>query len=322
MNYSPAEFDLFKEGFMKTYRIMLGENSIYAHECVAGNFIGTDYGFKLDFSGKLYDDKRKFNKEFIPIYLENRPGKAKVVAGLACGMLWTVSKGIEKGDMVLSPDGEGHYHVAEVTGDYYYQPGEILPHRRPVHWLDQTINRADMSEGLKASTGSIGAVSNITGHNPEIHKLLGMSTTSTSYFSDEPIEDPAAFAMEKHLEDFLVQNWKQTPLGKKYDIFAENGERVGQQYPTDTGNIDILCLSKDRKSLLVIELKKGRASDVVVGQILRYMGYVQEELAEEGQSVKGAIIALEDDQRIRRALIAATNVSFYRYKISFDLVKA
>ncbi len=27
-------------------------------------------------------------------------------------------------------------------------------------------------------------------------------------------------------------------------------------------------------------LKKGRASDVVVGQILRYMGYVQEQLAE------------------------------------------
>ena len=27
--------------------------------------------------------------------------------------------------------------------------------------------------------------------------------------------------------------------------------------------------------LLVVELKRGRASDVVVGQILRYVGYVQ-----------------------------------------------
>ena len=42
--------------------------------------------------------------------------------------------------------------------------------------------------------------------------------------------------------------------------------------------------------------------DVVVGQIQRYMGYVVEELAEEGQSVKGIIIALEDDLRIQRAL--------------------
>jgi len=32
------------------------------------------------------------------------------------------------------------------------------------------------------------------------------------------------------------------------------------------------------------------------------MSFVQEELAEEDQKVEGLIIALEDDQRIRRAL--------------------
>ena len=105
--------------------------------------------------------------------------------------------------------------------------------------------------------------------------------------TDETVEDPAAFAMEKHLEDFLVQNWAQTDLGKEYDIYEEDGEIVGQQYQTDTGPLDILAISKDKKSLLVVELKKGRASDVVVGQTLRYMGYVQDELAEEGQTVRG-----------------------------------
>ena len=71
----------------------------------------------------------------------------------------------------------------------------------------------------------------------------------------------------------------------------------------------------------MVELKKGRASDVVVGQVLRYMGYVQEELAEEGQTVQGVIIALEDDQRIRRALAVVPNIVFYRYQVSFKLVK-
>ena len=37
--------------------------------------------------------------------------------------------------------------------------------------------------------------------------------------------------------------------------------------------------------------------------------YVQEELAEEGQTVKGVIIALEDDQRIRRALAVVADTS-------------
>ncbi len=47
----------------------------------------------------------------------------------------------------------------------------------------------------------------------------------------------------------------------------------------------------------MVELKKGRASDAVVGQALRYMGYVQEELAEVGQTVHRVIIALEDDRK-------------------------
>jgi RecB family endonuclease NucS len=67
--------------------------------------------------------------------------------------------------------------------------------------------------------------------------------------------------LEKHLEDFLVQNWTQTIWGKDYDIYQEEGEMVGQQFPTDTGPIDVLAVSKYKKTPLVVELKKGRASD-------------------------------------------------------------
>jgi len=52
------------------------------------------------------------------------------------------------------------------------------------------------------------------------------------------------------------------------------------------------------------------------------MGYALEELAEKGQTVKGVIIALEDDNRIRRALAVAPNIEFYRYQVSFKLFKA
>ncbi len=128
--------------------------------------------------------------------------------------------------------------------------------------------------------------------------------------------------MEEHLEDFLVNNWKNTELGKAFDVYEEDGEKVGQQYLVDTGKIDIFAISKDKKTLLVIELKRGRASDVVVGQTLRYMGYVKEELAEDNQDVRGIIIALEDDQKIRRALSMTPNISFYRYEVSFKLVKS
>jgi len=304
------------------YRLMLGAKSIHAEECFAGNFVGTDFGIRQDLTNKLPENWREFNKEFIPIFLAAHPDKGKIAAGLACGALWTVSVGIEKGDVVLCPDGAGHYRVGEISGDYFYQPGDVLPHRRPVYWLQQTIARDDMSEALKKSTRSIGTYSDISEYRDELEKLIGGVPAPTLISTDETVEDPIAFAMEKHLEDFLVDNWEQTELGKKYDIYEEEDERVGQQYPTDTGAIDLLAISKDKKGLLIVELKRGRASDVVVGQILRYMGYVQEVLAEEGQSVSGVIIALEDDQRIRRALAMVPSITFYRYEVSFKLKRA
>ena len=308
---------------MKNYfRVMLGAKSAYAALCREQGFIGADYQIAQDLSADLFDNWRDFNKKYRPIFLDAHPEKTMIGAGLACGALWTVAKGIQKGDMVLCPNGSGTYFVGEVASDYFYVPGQPLPHRRSVNWLAQTILRDDISDALKNSTGSIGTVSTITPHAVEIEKLLGVQLNDPVLVASDPdVEDAAAFAMEKHLEDFLVKNWAQTELGKDYDIYAEDGEPVGQQYPTDTGPMDLLAVKKDKSELLVVELKRGKASDVVVGQVLRYMGFVKEDLAESHQAVRGAIIALEDDLRIRRALAVTPSIQFFRYQISFKLLK-
>jgi restriction system protein len=305
------------------YRVMLGRKSVHAAECFEGGFVGTDFGIDEDLSRKLPEQWREFNKQFIPVFLSKYPDKSKIGAGLACGALWTVSKGIRKDDIVLCPDGTGSYRVGEVIGDYYYSPSQVLPHRRKVRWLQVMILRSAMSEALQNSTGSIGTVSNVTDYASELERLLGEVSPPPSIVSGHPdIEDPVAFAMEKHLEAFLVANWHQTDLSEDFSIYEEDGEPVGQQYATDAGPIDILAISKDRKRLLVVELKRGRATDVVVGQVLRYMGFVKEQVAEDDQNVEGAIIALDDDQKMRWALLSVPSISFYRYQISFKLTKA
>lgn len=303
------------------YRIMLGRQSIYASEAYAGNFIGAGWLGDIDLTNKLYDNWRDFNKKFIPIFQEKYPEKRKVAAGLACGMLHTISKGMQVGDVVLCPDGQRNYYVGEVMGEYEYHKGTNLPHRRKVRWYSRSIPRDEMSDPLKYSTGAIGMVSNVSRFSDEIEKLISGSQPPTIISTDETIEDPSVFALERHLEDFLVQNWKHTELGKHYDIYEEEGETVGQQYPTDTGPIDILAISKNKKELLIVELKKGRVGSVVVGQIQRYMGFIKDERAEKDQTVKGVIIAFEDDLQIRRALSVANNIEFYTYKIHFDLIK-
>lgn len=304
----------------KYYRVMLGSRGSFLQEGLDGNYIGVDFDIPQDLTHSLPDDWRSFNKRFIPIWMQNVPGKSKIAAGLACGMLWTVSKGIDIGDIILSPDNTGIYRVGKITGSYQYRPGNSLPHQRPIEWFERTISRADMSDELRHSAGSIGTVSNISAYREELERLIGGTPTPQIIIRDVTIEDPSTFALEKHLEDFLVTNWARTALAREYDIYKE-GEAFGQQYPTDTGNIDILAISKDKRILLVIELKRGRASDVVVGQVLRYMGFVKDELAETNQKVKGIIIAMEDDQRLKRALSAVPNIEYYRYEVSFKLIK-
>ncbi|MFH7410999.1 endonuclease NucS domain-containing protein [Acinetobacter variabilis] len=304
------------------YRIMAGAKSVFAQEFLEGGFIAANWNIDQDLTHDLPDDWREFNHRFIPVYLEALPEKTKISAGLACGMLHTICKGIKQGDIILTPRGDGHYLVGKVISDYYYVPSGELSHRRKVEWFEQTLPRELMSQELKNSSRSVGTVCNLTKYAEELKTLIDGKEMVEHLEPDEVLEDPTAFALEKHLEHFLVENWSKTELGATYDIYIEEGQLVGQQYPSDTGPIDILAISKDKKTLLVVELKRGRASDRVVGQIQRYMGYVKDELAEADQQVKGVIIALEDDLRIRRALSVAQNIEFYRYQLSFKLNKS
>jgi hypothetical protein len=114
------------------YRLMLGRKSVHAEACFFGGFVGTDFGLHIDLTGRLPAEWRDFNKEFIPIYLENSPQKSKIAAGLACGAIWTVSNGMAEGDILLCPDGTSQYRVGEIAGSYHYAHGDILPHRRHV----------------------------------------------------------------------------------------------------------------------------------------------------------------------------------------------
>jgi restriction system protein len=298
---------------------MLGAGSIEANNCRANGYLGTDYDVREDLTGQLPDNWREFSAVWLPRLLPIHG--TRISAGLGAGNLWTVSKGISIGDIVLSPTGiQNELMAGEVTGDYHYVAEGPLHHRRSVRWFPGTIRRDELSSELRASLGSGGTVVRLDRHEIEILRAIGEVPPQSPIVSTDPsIEDATQFAMEKYLEEFLIHNWNQTDLGKEYDIFTEDGEPVGRQYQTDTGPMDILAISKDKSKLLVVELKRGRASDSVVGQIQRYMGYVLEVLAEANQEVHGVIIALESDLKIQRALKVSKNIDFYRYIINFKL---
>ncbi len=322
MPNNPTQTQLFEVGHKKQYyRIMAGKASIFAAECFAEGFIGVDFGFDQDLSEHLPDNWREFNREFIPVYLAKHPGKSKVAAGLACGMTHTVAKSLQVGDILLCPDGAGGYRIGAVNGPYQYWPLKNLPHRRPVQWFSGTIMKEDLSTGLRNSAGAIGTLSNLDAHQAEIEAILSGQPPTVDPPETTDQDENFNFPLEKYLEEFIVQNWDKTSFHRHYKIFTDDDGNSGRQYNIGDGRIDILAVSTDQKTLLVIELKRGRASDVVVGQTLRYMGYVKEVLADPGQTVKGAIIAYEDDNKLRQAIGMVPQIKFYRYAISFKLVE-
>jgi restriction system protein len=112
------------------YRIMLGRKSSFAEECIRDKWFGGGWGIDQDLTNELPDNWRDFNAKFIPVYREANSGKSKIAAGLGCGMLHTICKGIERSNILLCPDGTGDYHVGTVVSDYFYAASEPLPHRR------------------------------------------------------------------------------------------------------------------------------------------------------------------------------------------------
>jgi restriction system protein len=139
---------------------------------------------------------------------------------------------------------------------------------------------------------------------------------------EEPIsEESQEFALERYLEDFIVTNFDGIFQGQ-LTLYRDPEGNIGQQYPTDVvGRIDILAKEPSNNSFVVIELKKGRESDVVVGQILRYIGWVKEELCEEGQTVRGLIICKEEDDKLKYALKPVQDLIKVKfYKVDFHLV--
>jgi restriction system protein len=134
------------------------------------------------------------------------------------------------------------------------------------------------------------------------------------------IEENKEFILERYLEDFIVTNFGRI-FGNKLELYKDSEGNNGQQYQTESiGNIDILAKEPSTNSYVVIELKKGLESDTVVGQILRYMGWVKENLCQKGENVKGLIICKDKDKKLDYALKPTHGIEVRLYKVDFHLL--
>lgn len=152
--------------------------------------------------------------------------------------------------------------------------------------------------------------------------LINRDISKIEIETQDEVKDSTEFALEKYLEEFIISNFKKI-FGSKLNLYTDPVEKVvGQQFNTDVGVIDVLAQEPNNGDYVVIELKKGQASDKVVGQTLRYMGWVKENLAAGKQGVKGIIICHEQDERLSYAVKMVPGITLKFYEVSFSLKDA
>lgn len=122
-------------------------------------------------------------------------------------------------------------------------------------------------------------------------------------------------ALEQYLEDLLVGQWVALP-------WAAELEYVGRQVQCgELGRIDILARDRTSGDYVVVELKRDRGDDEVVGQLSRYMGWItQHRAGYKGVGVRGMIVAHEATDRLQAAVLAHSNMALYTYTFAVALV--
>jgi RecB family endonuclease NucS len=105
--------------------------------------------------------------------------------------------------------------------------------------------------------------------------------------------------------------------GKKLRLYVDPAGRDGIEFPTDVGPIDILAVD-ELGAFVVFELKRARSPDHAIGQLTRYMGWVQQTIG-AGHEVSGIIVAKEIGKRLRYAVSVVPNVNLFEYEVEFHL---
>ena len=220
---------------------------------------------------------------------------------------------VSTGDLALLREyGTGFFGTCKIAGEWvedkesadkYKTMAGWFPIDEIEHWevlLPYEVIRSELSNQdhrsriirLDASDFSSVALAH------KVYKNLGYGSTDGDFF-----------LLESGLEEAVKHNIKQLDLVADDSIQQQCSMGVG------VGRSDLICRDKSG-NYVVLELKANRSSDEVVGQILRYMGYVRENWAEkESKQVNGIILTPSFDEQLRLAA-AEANIKVLRFRIT------
>jgi hypothetical protein len=279
--FNPSNLDNLTADDFKSF-LLIKNNKHWEGIHRQGNMITSDMK-KLQSVLKLLLDESKPIKERInKIMPKNKPA---LIKGLGRAVLTPIL-------LVVYPEKYAVYNSVAEAGMKGFG---VFPDLKNKSFAEKYITINDIVNKLAKQNGlSLWQIDEVWWQGTTGALPLDESSRSMECENGFPTE------LESQLEDIVISSWDNLPEFKDLEILQDDGEYIGQQYDTkEVGRIDLLCRNKKTKNYVVIELKKGRESDKVVGQILRYMGWVKTNLVKNGEKVRGIIITFEGDPDLK-----------------------
>lgn len=256
----------------------------------------------------LIDDNVPITKRFDTLFTRDRPKLKKLGKAIVTSILMISSNG-KYG--VWNGTSEGALRKLEMWPKF--ERGTSLGHRYNI--INNLLNEiaAELNIDLWTLDGLWWRVL-----QPKDNSILDIDDENRWMLE----EADQQFGLERHLHEFILDNWEKTTLATHWELDENGGDIKGYGYERSTpvGRIDLLAKHKSEPRWLIIELKRSQGSDDTLGQVQRYMGWVIEELANDGDEVEGLIIASEQSEKLRYAMSATNNIKFMKYEVDFRLI--
>lgn len=152
-------------------------------------------------------------------------------------------------------------------------------------------------------------------------QTIGEVLGSSDLADDGDVDDAPFFSLEYQLRDFIASNLNTVSInGRRLRLYVDPTGRDGIEFPSAVGPIDILAVD-NRESFFVFELKRANSSDRAIGQLARYLGWVQQTIG-KGHEVFGVIVAKSISENLRYAASVVPKVYLFEYEVEFHLKPA
>jgi tetratricopeptide (TPR) repeat protein len=149
--------------------------------------------------------------------------------------------------------------------------------------------------------------------NEEINEYIANNETKRPKDVSKRVPLSSERILEEEIEAKILKG--ELVFGKRLKMYDTDKGYGRQLILPGVGRIDLLAQDINGNDFYIIELKRGKSEDEVIGQTARYMSWVKQNLAKGTENIFGIICVNHVSEKLRLSAQAVPNISLFEYGV-------